>query len=138
MKPYSTQSMKNRHVSKVIDVFQRTCSCLLDTWKKKHQVPITSLSLHWAIYWHKPVYIFAGQGCSLLLNMLNVHIIYYYICFPLCAHVTPPSHWTGLEPGMPAREAGALPRRLKATTSNPYWHTSVTLTYYILIQLNSQ
>ncbi len=24
-------SMKIRHVSKVIDVFQRTCSCLLDT-----------------------------------------------------------------------------------------------------------
>ncbi len=24
-------SMKTRHVSKVIDVFQRTCSCLLDT-----------------------------------------------------------------------------------------------------------
>ncbi len=29
-----------------------------------------------------------------------------------------PSHRAGLEPGMPAREAGALPRRLKATASN--------------------
>ncbi len=26
--------MKTRHVSKVIDVFQRTCSCLLDMKKK--------------------------------------------------------------------------------------------------------
>ncbi len=45
-----------------------------------------------------------------------------------------PSHRAGLEPGIPAQEAGALPRRLKATASNvrfthsPYWHTSVTLT----------
>ncbi len=29
-----------------------------------------------------------------------------------------PSHRAGLKPGMPAREAGALPRRLKATASN--------------------
>ncbi len=40
----------------------------------------------------------------------------------------------GLKPGIPAQEAGALPRRLKATASSvrfthsPYWHTSVTLT----------
>ncbi len=44
--------------------------------KKKYQVPITSLSLHGAIYLHKPVYIFAGQGSSLLLNMQNVHILF--------------------------------------------------------------
>ncbi len=30
--------MKTRHVSKVIDVFQRTCSCLLDM-KKKTRFP---------------------------------------------------------------------------------------------------
>ncbi len=68
------------------------------------------------------------------------------MCIYLWAHVTPPgsapSHRAGLEPGMPAREAGALPRRLKATASSkirlifevrgvrfthsPYWHTSVT------------
>ncbi len=57
-------NMKSRHVSKVIDVFQRTCSCLLDSWKNKYQVHITSLSVHWLIYWHKPVYISAGQGSS--------------------------------------------------------------------------
>ncbi len=44
------------------DVFQGTCSCLLDIWKNKHQVPITSLSLHWAIYLHNPVYIFCRTG----------------------------------------------------------------------------
>ncbi len=36
--------------------------------------------------------------------------------------VTPPgsasSHRAGLKPGMPAREVGALPRRLKATSSS--------------------
>ncbi len=37
-------------------------------------------------------------------------------------YVTPsgsaPSHRAGLEPGIPAREAGALPRRLKAIDSS--------------------
>ncbi len=56
--------------------------------KKKYKVPITSLSLHWAIYLHKPVYIFAGQGSSLLLNMQNVHLLLInIIVFPLCAHI---------------------------------------------------
>ncbi len=67
--------MKTRHVSKFVDVFQRTCSYLLDTWKNKYQVHITSLSLHCAIYWHNHVYIFAGQGSSLLLKMLNCTFI---------------------------------------------------------------
>ncbi len=78
--------METKHVSKVIHVFQITCSCLLDTWKKKYKFPITSLSLHWAIYWHNPVYISAGQGGS-LMNMHNVHILYYLLllhCLPLC------------------------------------------------------
>ncbi len=82
---HSQQSMKTRHFSKVIDVFQRTCSCLLDTWTNKYKVSITSLSLHWGIYLHKPVYIFAGQGSSLLLYI--AYIVYYYICLPLCAHI---------------------------------------------------
>ncbi len=43
---------------------------------------MTSLSSHWAIYFHKPVYIFAGQGSS-----SSEHIVYYYICLPLCAHI---------------------------------------------------
>ncbi len=73
--------------SKRIYFVQRTCSCLLDTWKKKCQVPITSVSLHWAIYSHDPVYIFAWQGSSSSEHAKCAYIIYYYICFTLCAHV---------------------------------------------------
>ncbi len=51
------------------------CSGWEKEWKKKHQVPITSLSLHWAIYWYKPVYISAGQASSLHLNMQNVNVL---------------------------------------------------------------
>ncbi len=63
-----------------VDMFQRSWMffkefCLLDTWKKKFQVPITTLSLHWTIYLLKPVYIFARQSSSLLLNMQNVHYL---------------------------------------------------------------
>ncbi len=43
---HSQQRMKSRHGSKRIYFFQRTCSCLLDTWKKKCQVPITTTGLH--------------------------------------------------------------------------------------------
>ncbi len=72
----STETIVNRalHVSKVIDVFQRTIRHM-----KKEQVPITSLSLHWAIYWHKPVYIICS---SLLLNM-QVHLLFIirFVCF---------------------------------------------------------
>ncbi len=54
-----------------------------------YQVPITYLSLHWAVYLHKPIYISAGQGCSLLLNMQNVHSLYYlllHLFASLCTH----------------------------------------------------
>ncbi len=79
---HSQQSMKTRHVSKVIDVFQRMCSYLK---KKKCQVPISSVSLHWAIY---------SQTCLHFCRTLQLNFcwtckmyIYYYICFPLCAHI---------------------------------------------------
>ncbi len=36
---------------------------------------------------HKPVYIFAGQGSSSSEHAKCTFIIYYYICFPLCAHI---------------------------------------------------
>ncbi len=70
-------------------VFQRTCSCLLDTWKKKYKVPITSLSLHWSIYWHKPVYMFAHRPAHFFwtCKMYIAYIVYYYICLHLCAHI---------------------------------------------------
>ncbi len=37
----------------------------------------------------QPIYIFAGQGSSLLLNMqiYIAYIVYYYICLPLFAHL---------------------------------------------------
>ncbi len=150
--------MKSRHVSKVIDVFQRTCSCLLDTWKNNIEIPgshyfsffalsnlLTQACLHFrttgqltsanhakctfiitettlniehrehrhvskmvdmffkelvhvykthgkknieipgshyfsffALSTQKPVYIFAGQGSSLLLNMQNVHWLFTF------------------------------------------------------------
>ncbi len=81
---HSQQSMKSRHVSKVIDVFQRTCSCLLDTWKKEIPGSHYFSSLHWAIYLHKLVYIFAHRA-ALLLKMQNVHLLLHL--FPsLCPH----------------------------------------------------
>ncbi len=70
------------YFSQIIYAFQRTFSF---KEKKKHQVPITSLSLHWVIYWHKPVYIFARQGSSSSGQEKIIVIIYYYICLPLCA-----------------------------------------------------
>ncbi len=57
-----------------------TCSCLLDSWKKKCQVPITSVSLHWAIYWHKPVYIFTHRAahffwtCKMYIYYVLLHL----------------------------------------------------------------
>ncbi len=37
---YIENEMKSRHVSKKVDMFfQRTCSCLLDTWKKNIEIP---------------------------------------------------------------------------------------------------
>ncbi len=54
--------------------------------KRNTRFPLL-LSLHRAIYLHKPVYIFAHRA-ALLLKMQNVHfIIYYYICFPIFAHI---------------------------------------------------
>ncbi len=77
--------MKTRHVSKVIDVFQRTCSCLLDTWKNKYQVPITFFALSNLLT--QTCLHFCTQGSSSSENAKCTFIIYYYICFPLCAHI---------------------------------------------------
>ncbi len=45
---------------------------------------------------------------------------FFFLSFtPMCNPPgSAPSHRAGLEPGMPAREAGALPRRLKATATS--------------------
>ncbi len=78
--------MKSRHVSKVIDVFQRACSCLLDMKKEipgSHYFSFSALSnlltqtcLH-----------FCTQGSSSSENAKCTFIIYYYICFPIFAHI---------------------------------------------------
>ncbi len=54
---------------------------IIETIVNKYKVPITSLSLHGAIYLHKPVYIFAHRA-ALLLNMQNVHILFIitFVC----------------------------------------------------------
>ncbi len=77
--------MKTRYALKIIDVFQRTCSCLLDTWKNKFQVPITSLSLHWVFYLQICLD-FCRTGQLTSEHAKCTFIIYYYICLPLCAH----------------------------------------------------
>ncbi len=65
--------MKSRHVSKVIDVFQRTCSCLLDM---KKEIPGSHYFSFFALSnLHKPVYIFAHRA-ALLLKMQNVHLLF--------------------------------------------------------------
>ncbi len=73
------------YVSKVIDVFQRTCSCLLDMKKINTRFPLL-LSLLWAIYLHKPVYIFAHRA-ALLLKMQNVHLLFIITFVSLSTHI---------------------------------------------------
>ncbi len=52
--------------------------------KKNKETPGSYYSLYllWEIYWHKPVYIFARQSNSLLLNMQNVHLLFIitFVC----------------------------------------------------------
>ncbi len=81
-------SMKTRHVSKVIDVFQRTCSCLLDTLKKEtpgqHHFSFFALSNLLT----KTCLLFCRTGQLTSSEHAKwTYIIYYYICFPLCAHI---------------------------------------------------
>ncbi len=91
LKPYSTQSMKTRHVSKVIGVFSKNLFMSIRHVKKEMSRSHYT-AIHWAIYLHKPVYIFSHRA-ALFLNMQNVHIVcvyiiyYYYVCVSLCAHI---------------------------------------------------
>ncbi len=53
----------------------------------KGNILITSLSLHWAIYWHKLfTFLHTGQLTS-SEHAKWTYNIYCYICFPLCAHI---------------------------------------------------
>ncbi len=81
-------SMKTRHVSKVIDVFQRTCSFLLDTLKKETpgQHPFSFFALSNLLTKTCLLICRTGQLTS-SEHAKWTYIIYYYICFPLCAHI---------------------------------------------------
>ncbi len=69
--------MKTKHVSKIIDVFQRTYSCLLDSIV--YYMSITQTCLHYLLdraahfFWKCKMYI--------------AYIIYYCIYFPLCTYI---------------------------------------------------
>ncbi len=54
---------------------------------KKETPGSHNTAIHWAIYWHKPVYIFASQGSSSSEHEKYTFFLYYYICLPLCAHI---------------------------------------------------
>ncbi len=77
VKPLSTYIEHKEHVSKVIDVFQRTCSCLLDTWKKniEIQVPISffvlsNLLTQTCLYFHT-----TGQLTSSEHAICRLHVL---------------------------------------------------------------
>ncbi len=80
--------MKSRYVSKIIDVFQRTHSCLEEMKRKKR----TEISSHYFSFFAlsnylTPVYISTRQGSSSTEQDKCIFIIYYYICLLLCAHI---------------------------------------------------
>ncbi len=91
--------MKSRHFSKVIDVFQRTCSCLLDTWKKKYKVPITSFFALSNLLTQTCLHFRIDMAAHLFwtCKMHIAYVVYYCICFPLCAHILYFARWTETE-----------------------------------------
>ncbi len=85
----SQRSMKTRHVSKVIDVFQRTCSCLFDAWKK--EIPGSHYFSFFAlINLLTNLFTFLQDSAAHFFWTCKMHIayiIYYYICLSHCAHI---------------------------------------------------
>ncbi len=75
---------------KVIDVFQRTCSCLLDTWKEKN-IEIGSYYFSFFALSNlltQTCFNFCRTGqLTSFEHAKYTFIIYYYICLPLCAHM---------------------------------------------------
>ncbi len=75
--------MKTRHVSKVIDVFKRTCSCLLDM---KKEIPGSH-------YFFLCTEQFTDTNLFTFLQdraaVQNVHVlsIIRFVCLSLCAHI---------------------------------------------------
>ncbi len=77
LKPYSTEH--EDYVSKVIDVFQRTCSCILDTLKRNTRFPLLLFLCTEQFTYTTLFNFFCGTGQLRAYKM--------YICFPLCAHI---------------------------------------------------
>ncbi len=70
----------------------------------------------------KHLYLIQDLLWQVIAGMSSFESDRHFISFIPSAHVTPPgsapTHRAGREPGTPVREAGALPRRLKATASS--------------------
>ncbi len=111
------------YVSKVIYVFQRTCWCILDTWKKKHRVPITFLSLHWAIYRHKPVLHFCRTVQLTSEHAKCIYPILFIIAF-VCLFVHTLEGDTGVNSQtspvpLPQKFISSRPNPMKKLGENP-------------------
>ncbi len=83
-------SMKTRHVSKVINVFQRTCSCLFRHMKKRNTRFPLILFLCTEQFTDSNLFTFLQDRVAHFFwtcKMYIAYIVYYYICLPLCAHI---------------------------------------------------
>ncbi len=68
-------------------VFQRTCSCLLDTWKRNTRFPfLLFLCTEQFTYTNLFTFLHTGQFTS-SEHAKCTYIIYCCICFLLCAHI---------------------------------------------------
>ncbi len=77
-------SMKTRHVS--CTMLSKTLFMSIRHMKKKYQVPITSFFALSNLL-TQPCLHLCTQGSSSSEHEKCTFIIYYYICFPLCAHI---------------------------------------------------
>ncbi len=85
LKPYSTKH--EDYVSNVIHVFQRTCSCLLDTLKSNTMFPLLLFLCTEQFTYTNLFTFFYRLGQLRTCKMCIAYIIYYCMCFPLCAHI---------------------------------------------------
>ncbi len=85
LKPYSTE--QEDYVSKVIDVFQRTYSCLLDTLKRNTRFPLLLFLCTEQFTYTNLFTFFCRTGQLRTCKIYIAYVIYYCICFPLCAHI---------------------------------------------------
>ncbi len=77
-------SMKTRHVSKIIEVFQRTCSCIVVMKKKEHQFPLL-LFLCTEQFTNR--FTFSHDRAALLLNRkMYSYYLLLHLFASLCTH----------------------------------------------------